>query len=96
MSFGAGITVNSTTVNSATQLTTNVTIATTAAWGARDVTVTGPGTRWADDAEHRALPELGLHEPSTPPHPSRPAARLHDGMGTENSDGLLPKTGEYP
>jgi len=37
---GTGITVNSTTVNSATQLTLRVTIARTAATGMRNVTVT--------------------------------------------------------
>ncbi len=38
--FGAGITVNTTTINSATQLTANITIAPTAATGARTVAVT--------------------------------------------------------
>ena len=37
---GLGVTVNSTTVNSATQITVNITIAAGAATGARDVTVT--------------------------------------------------------
>ena len=41
-SFGANITVNSTTVNSATQITANVTIAANAALGPRDVSVTNP------------------------------------------------------
>jgi hypothetical protein len=40
--FGAGITVNSCTFNSATQLTANITIATTAAFGPRTVQVTVP------------------------------------------------------
>jgi hypothetical protein len=39
---GTGITVNSTTFNSATQLTANITIGATAAFGARNVTVTNP------------------------------------------------------
>ena len=43
VSFGAGITVNSYTVNSATQITANITIAGAAATGARDVSVTTPG-----------------------------------------------------
>ncbi|GFO53604.1 hypothetical protein GMSM_06110 [Geomonas sp. Red276] len=42
--FGAGITVNSTTYNSATLLTANVTIDAAAALGARTVTVTNPDT----------------------------------------------------
>src|SRR5207245_7573603 len=40
--FGAGITVNSCTFNSATQLTANVTISSTATVGTRNVTVTNP------------------------------------------------------
>src|SRR6185369_12925708 len=44
-SFGAGITVNSCTFNSATQLTANVTIAANATVGARTVTVTNPDTQ---------------------------------------------------
>jgi hypothetical protein len=39
---GSGITVNSTTFNSATQVTANVTVAAGAATGARDVTLTNP------------------------------------------------------
>ncbi len=41
--FGDGVTVNSTTVNSATDLTVNITIASTATFGFRDVTVSNPG-----------------------------------------------------
>jgi len=40
--FGAGITVNSCTFNSATQLTANITISSTATVGTRNVTVTNP------------------------------------------------------
>ena len=43
VSFGSGITVNSTTVNSATQITANITIAGTAATGPRNVSVSNPG-----------------------------------------------------
>ncbi|MFC1852829.1 putative Ig domain-containing protein, partial [candidate division CSSED10-310 bacterium] len=46
--FGAGITVNSTTFNSETQLTANITIASGATLGFRTVTVTNPDTQ-ADD-----------------------------------------------
>jgi hypothetical protein len=38
-SFGAGITVNSTTFNSSTQLTANITVAANAAVGSRDITI---------------------------------------------------------
>jgi len=41
-SFGAGITVNSCTFNSATQLTASITISSAAAVGSRNVTVTNP------------------------------------------------------
>jgi hypothetical protein len=46
-SFGAGITVNSCTFNSATQLTANITISSTAATGTRNVTVTNPDSQTA-------------------------------------------------
>jgi N,N-dimethylformamidase beta subunit-like protein/quinohemoprotein amine dehydrogenase alpha subunit-like protein len=44
-SFGAGITVNSCTFNSATQLTANLSIAASATVGTRNVTVTNPDTQ---------------------------------------------------
>jgi hypothetical protein len=43
--FGAGITVNSCTFNSATQLTANLSISSTAAVGTRNVTVTNPDSQ---------------------------------------------------
>ncbi len=43
VSFGSGITVNSFTVNSASQITASITIAVNATLGARDVSVTAPG-----------------------------------------------------
>ncbi len=44
-SFGAGITVNSCTFNSATQLTANISISSTATLGSRNVIVTNPDTQ---------------------------------------------------
>src|SRR6267142_2104546 len=44
-SFGAGITVNSCAFNSATQLTANITISSTATVGTRNVTVTNPDSQ---------------------------------------------------
>ena len=44
-SFGAGITVNSCTFNSATQLTANISIGSTAATGTRNVSVTNPDSQ---------------------------------------------------
>jgi hypothetical protein len=43
--FGAGITVNSCTFNSVTQLTANITISSTATLGTRNVTVTNPDSQ---------------------------------------------------
>lgn len=43
VSFGAGITVNSFTINSAAQITANITIDPSAVAGARDISVTTPG-----------------------------------------------------
>jgi hypothetical protein len=43
VSFGSGITVNSFTINSASQITASITIAVNATLGARDVSVTAPG-----------------------------------------------------
>ncbi len=43
VSFGTGITVNSLTVNSPTQITTNITISSTATPGSRNISVTTPG-----------------------------------------------------
>lgn len=43
VSFGNGITVDSFTIDSATQITADITIATDAALGTRDVSVTSPG-----------------------------------------------------
>jgi glucose/arabinose dehydrogenase len=46
-SFGVGITVNSCTLNSASQITANITISPTATLGARTVTVTNPDNQSA-------------------------------------------------
>jgi hypothetical protein len=43
VSFGSGITVNSTTVNSSTQITAGITVSAGTSTGFRDVTVTTPG-----------------------------------------------------
>jgi fibronectin type 3 domain-containing protein len=62
-SFGAGITVNSCTFNSATQLTANITISPTAALGSRNVTVTNP------DGQSNTLPNGFTVTSSGPPPP---------------------------
>jgi subtilisin family serine protease len=48
--FGSEITVNSAVVSDATQLTADITISTTASFGARDVTVSNPGGQSATRA----------------------------------------------
>ncbi|MFA5114412.1 MAG: IPT/TIG domain-containing protein [Candidatus Margulisiibacteriota bacterium] len=49
--YGTGININSTTLNSATKITVNITIAGNAALGARDVIVTNPGKTPATKAD---------------------------------------------
>jgi hypothetical protein len=59
--FGAGITVNSFSVNSATQMTANISIAGDAAPGARDVSVTGPvGTGTLPDGFRVTVPLVNI------------------------------------
>jgi hypothetical protein len=62
-SFGAGITVNSCTFNSATQLTANIAIGSTAATGTRNVAVTNP------DGQTGTLPNGFTVTTSGPPPP---------------------------
>jgi len=61
--FGAGITVNSCAFNSATQLTANITITSTATVGSRNVTVTNP------DNQTSTLPNGFTVTTSGPPPP---------------------------
>ena len=61
VSFGAGITVNSYSVNSATQITAKISIASDAAPGARDVSVTGPvGTGTLPDGLRVTMPLVNI------------------------------------
>ena len=68
VSFGSGITVNSLTVNSPTQITANITIDPAAAPGARSVTVTTPGGSSAPLANaftvNQAPPTISLVSPN--------------------------------
>jgi len=61
--FGAGITVNSCTFNSATQLTASITVSSTATVGTRNVTVTNP------DSQTGTLPNGFAVTTSGPPPP---------------------------
>jgi hypothetical protein len=61
--FGAGITVNSCTFNSATQLSANISISSTATVGTRNVTVTNP------DGQSNTLPNGFTVTTSGPPLP---------------------------
>ena len=61
VSFGAGVTVNSYSVDSATQMTANISIAGDAAPGARDVSVTGPvGTGALPDGLRVTVPLVNI------------------------------------
>jgi PKD repeat protein len=67
VSFGAGITVNSFTVDSDTQITASITIAGSATPGARDVSVTTPGgtaTKASSFTVNRAPPTITSVDPS--------------------------------
>jgi hypothetical protein len=66
--FGAGITVNSCTFNSATQLTASITISSIAALGSRNVTVTNPDTQsstLSNAFSVTALPAISLLQKAT-------------------------------
>ena len=65
--FGAGVTVNSFTVDNATQITASITVAGSAAVGTRDVTVTngaGTATLTAGFTVNQAPPTITLANPS--------------------------------
>jgi hypothetical protein len=67
-SFGAGITVNSCTFNSATQLTASITISSTATVGSRNVTVTNPDSQsstLSNAFSVTALPAISLIQKAT-------------------------------
>jgi len=64
VSFGADITVNSFTVNSATQITASITISVSATAGLRDVSVTTPAARHPDQRLHG--PDHARHQFSQP------------------------------
>ncbi len=66
VSFGSGITVNSFTVDSATQITAGITVGSAAVPGARDVTVTnaaGTALRPGGFTVNQALPAIGTVSP---------------------------------
>src|SRR5260221_10621762 len=73
-SFGAGITVNSCALNSATQLTASITISSTATVGTRNVTVTNPDTQTGTLTNGFSVttpPPLPLiQQPTFNPHPT--------------------------
>jgi hypothetical protein len=67
-SFGAGITVNSCTFNSATQLTASITVSATATLGSRNVTVTNPDNQsstLSNAFSVTALPAISLIQKAT-------------------------------
>ena len=85
--FGSGITVNSFTVDSDTQITANITIAADAATGARDVSVTTPdGTG--------TLPDGFIVEASSaPPTPTLAEVSHSSGNQGETLDTVITGTG---
>ena len=62
--FGTGITVNSCTFNSATQLTANISIGSTATVGSRNVTVTNPDTQFSTLSSGFTVTTAGLPPPA--------------------------------
>src|SRR5207244_880188 len=81
-SFGAGITVNSCTFNSATQLTANVTISSTATVGTRNVTVTNP-----DGQSSTLTNAFTVNTGGPPPPPTVSSVNPNSGAHGQN---LLP------
>ncbi|MFH1576527.1 MAG: YCF48-related protein [Candidatus Margulisiibacteriota bacterium] len=66
VSFGSGVTVNSVTVNSTTEIVANISIATTTTTGARSITVTNPDTGVGTKASVLTLvPAVNSADPST-------------------------------
>src|SRR5690348_13031005 len=77
-SFGAGITVNSCTLNSGTQLTANITISSTATLGSRNVTVTNPDTQSSTLSNGFTVAMAG------PPPPTLSSVNPNSGAQGEN------------
>jgi len=76
VNFGAGITVNSFTVDSATQISANVKINASAALGTRDVTVTNPGgsDTLTDGFTVKQSSSMTSSNPRSSPTPTRPTS----------------------
>jgi hypothetical protein len=81
-SFGASITVNSCTFNSATQLTANITISSTATVGSRNVTVTNP------DTQTGTLPN-GFTVTASAPPPSVSSVNPNSGTQGQNLPSVI-------
>jgi len=83
-SFGAGITVNSCSFNSGTQLTANVTISSTATVGTRNVTVTNP------DTQSGTLPNgFTVTTSGPPPPPTVNSVNPNSGAQGQNLPGVI-------
>jgi hypothetical protein len=83
-SFGAGITVNSCAVNSATQLTGNVTIGSTATLGSRNVTVTNPDSQSSTLSNGFTVTTAG-----PPPPPTLSSVNPTSGAQGQNLTGVI-------
>src|SRR4029077_20974158 len=78
-SFGSGITVNSCTFISATQLTANISISSTATLGTRNVTVTNPDTQSGSLTNGFTVTTAG-----PPPPPSMSSVNPNSGAQGQN------------
>ena len=83
-SFGSGTTVNSATLNSATQLTANLTIAEDAATGPRDVTVTNPGDQSGTLTDGFTVYKKAPEPPAAPGSNPPTVASVTPTSGTED------------
>ena len=81
--FGAGITVNSCTFNSATQLTANITIGATATLGSRTVTVTNPDSQSSTLSNGFTVTTAG-----PPPPPVLSSVNPNSGAQGQNLSGV--------
>ncbi len=81
--FGAGITVNSCTFNSATQLTANITIGATATLGSRTVTVTNPDSQSSTLSNGFSVTTAG-----PPPPPVLSSVNPNSGAQGQNLSGV--------
>src|SRR4029077_4252963 len=89
-SFGSGITVNSCTFISATQLTANISISSTATLGTRNVTVTNPDTQSGSLTNGFTVTTAG-----PPPPPSMSSVNPNSGAQGQNLPSVVITGGSF-